>query len=113
MIGYADGLDYVGGEQTVSIGAGESEACATFEIIDDAVFEFSETFNVALTSTDLMVDPQSSSAVVSIIDDGEKLIISVACMASLSFYTLLWPSICAHAGIYLEGGGEPRDFSHP
>ena len=92
MIGYADGLDYVGGEQTISIEIGESEACATFEIIDDVEFESSETFNVALASTDLMVDPQSSSTVVTIIDNGEKPI-SIACMHGqpiLLYSTLLW-----------------------
>ena len=89
MIGYADGLDYVGGEQTILIEIGENEACATFEIIDDDEFESSETFSVALSSTNLMVDPQSSSTVVTIIDNGEKPS-SIACMANLSFYTLLY-----------------------
>ena len=73
MIVYADGLDYVGGAQIVSIGIGESEACASFSIIDDGLFEGSESFNVALTSSDLTVDPQFSSAVVNINDNGEKL----------------------------------------
>jgi hypothetical protein len=72
MVGHADGMDYVGGAQTVSIGVGESEACSTFSIIDDGLFEGSESFSVALTSSDLMVDPLASSAVVNIMEDGKN-----------------------------------------
>ena len=55
----------------MTIGVGESEACASFNIIDDGLFEGLESFSVALTSSDLIVDPTSSSAVVNIDDDGE------------------------------------------
>ena len=70
----AAGLDYIGGSEVVTIVAGLSEACATFGILDDGIFEGSESFGVALTSSDLSVDPQSSSAVVIIEDNGKKKI---------------------------------------
>ena len=55
----------------MTIGVGESEACASFSILDDGLFEGLESFSVALTSSDLIVDPTSSSAVVNINDDGK------------------------------------------
>ena len=57
----------------VTIPAGQSEACATFNILDDGLFEGLESFGVVLTSSDLAVDPQFSSAVVNINDDGKNL----------------------------------------
>ena len=74
LVGHADGLDYVGGSVVVSIPVGESEACATFNIIDDGIFEGPESFGVALTSSDLTVNPQSSSAEVIISDNGRKFL---------------------------------------
>ena len=56
----------------VTIAVGQSEACATFNIIDDGLFEGSESFGVALSSSDLIVDPQFSTAVVNINDNGKK-----------------------------------------
>ena len=57
---------------TVTITVGQSEACATISIIDDGLFEGSESFGVALSSSDLTVDPQFSTAVVNINDNGKK-----------------------------------------
>ena len=68
---YSDGVDYVGGAVPVTIAIGENEACALYGINDDAIFEGSETFQVSLSNSDLPLDPQSSTAVVTIIDDGE------------------------------------------
>ena len=55
---------------TVTIDVNENEACATYGIINDGNFEGPETFNVALESSDLPVDPLFSNSVVTITDDG-------------------------------------------
>lgn len=74
LILLVDGLDYTGGVVTLTIAVGESEACATYAIINDDISEGDESFSVALSSSDLAVDPLANSAVVTIIDDGKLLI---------------------------------------
>lgn len=66
-------MDYTGGPRTITIAVGESEACTTFNIIDDGLVEGSESFQAALTISDLALDPQSSSATVTIADNGKHV----------------------------------------
>ena len=63
---------------SVTISIGENEGCALYTIMDDEIFEGSETFQVTLTSSDLPIDQQSSNAVVTIADDG-KLSVNPSC----------------------------------